>query len=334
MKKKTRQLKPDTVLKNYWSDNGRFADLFNAVLFSGEQRICPGELEDADTEQSTILENREYAQSIQAARDVINIQKVSGALGAQFVMYGLENQERIHYAMPMRVMGVDYAAYKKQYDANAGKYRDSRGMNEDEYLSKMKRADRLIPVITIVVYYGEKPWDGATSLCGMLDIPQWLEHAVSDYRMNLVEARVNTLKLQNTDNVDLFNLLEILLDKSSPLKEIKEKAIAYAEEHKVDKSVIMTVAGAANTRIDYKAFEIGDGKMYTVFEEIAKENESKGRIEGRIEGRLEGEAKGIIVVGFELGLSETEILEMLQKKLNVPKEKAQEYIEIFGRQTV
>lgn len=149
-------------------------------------------------------------------------------------------------------------------------------------------------------------------------------------KMNLVEARENKLKLHNINNVDLFNLLEILLDKSRPLKETKEKAIAYAEEHKVDKSVIMTVAGAANTRIDYKAFEIGDGKMYTVFEEIAKENENKGRLEGR----TEGEAKGIIVVGFELGLSESEILGMLQKKLNLPEEKAQEYMELFGRQTV
>lgn len=132
MKKKTQKLKPDTVLKNYWSDNGRFADLFNAVLFNGEQKISPDELEDADTEESTVLENREYAESIRASRDVIKIQKASGTLGVQLVMYGLENQERIHYAMPMRVMGVDYAAYKKQYDANAGKCRDGRGMNEDE----------------------------------------------------------------------------------------------------------------------------------------------------------------------------------------------------------
>jgi len=34
---------------------------------------------------------------------------------------GLECQEHIHYAMPMRVMGYDYAAYKKQYDSNAQK---------------------------------------------------------------------------------------------------------------------------------------------------------------------------------------------------------------------
>lgn len=48
MSKKT--LKPDTIIKNYWRNNEQFADLFNAVLFQGEQIIKPEELEDADTE--------------------------------------------------------------------------------------------------------------------------------------------------------------------------------------------------------------------------------------------------------------------------------------------
>lgn len=41
MTKKTQDLKPDTVLKNYWNNNEQFADLFNAVLFGGEQVISP-----------------------------------------------------------------------------------------------------------------------------------------------------------------------------------------------------------------------------------------------------------------------------------------------------
>ena len=44
MAKKKRNLKPDIILKNYWRDNERFADLFNAVLFGGEQEIQPDEL--------------------------------------------------------------------------------------------------------------------------------------------------------------------------------------------------------------------------------------------------------------------------------------------------
>ena len=30
------KVKPDTVLKNFWRDNQRFADVFNTVLFNGK----------------------------------------------------------------------------------------------------------------------------------------------------------------------------------------------------------------------------------------------------------------------------------------------------------
>lgn len=154
MAKKKQDLKPDTVLKNYWNDNEQFADFFNAVLFHGKPIIHPEELEDVDTEESSVLEHREYAESIKASRDNIKIQKKSTIYGVQLVLLGLESQERIHYAMPMRIMGYDYGSYKKQYDSNAKKYQNSDGLEEDEFLSKMKKIDKLIPVITIVIYYG------------------------------------------------------------------------------------------------------------------------------------------------------------------------------------
>lgn len=64
MAKKTKDLKPDVVLKNYWRNNDQFADLFNAVLFYGKQVIKPAELEDLDTEESSVMEHKEYVESI------------------------------------------------------------------------------------------------------------------------------------------------------------------------------------------------------------------------------------------------------------------------------
>jgi hypothetical protein len=61
---------------------------------------------------SIILEHRDYAESIGAARDNIKIQKKATSCGVEFVLLGLEGQEHIHYAMPMRVMGYDYGSYK------------------------------------------------------------------------------------------------------------------------------------------------------------------------------------------------------------------------------
>lgn len=53
----------------------------------------------------------------------------------------------------------------------------------------IRKTDRFVPVITAAVYYGEKPWDGAITLHGMLDILEEMKPYVNDYRMILVEAR-------------------------------------------------------------------------------------------------------------------------------------------------
>lgn len=327
MGKEKQKLKPDIVVKNYWHNNEQFADFFNAVLFDGEQMIKPDELEDMDTEESSVLEHKEYAESIGASRDNVKIRKKSTTYDVELLILGIEGQESIHYAMPMRVMGYDYGTYKKQYDDNAQKCKNAKEISRDEYLSKMKKTDKFIPVITIVIYYGEKPWDGALSLHGMLNIPKAMEPFVNDYKMHLVEARKNNLKLHNINNQDLFNLLEILLDRRGRLNETREKAIKYAKEHDVEKTVIMTVAGAANCKMDYDMIVgKGDADMCTVFEET--------RAEGKAEGKVEGEAKGIIETGYEFGLSEEDILTRLQKKLNISLQKAQEYISMFGKAAI
>ena len=325
MGKEKQALKPDIIVKNYWRNKEQFADFFNAVLFDGKQVIKPKELEDLDTEESSVFEHKEYAESIGASRDTVKIRKKSTVYGVEFVILGMEGQEHIHYAMPMRVMGYDYAAYQKQYVDNAAKYKTAKSLTEEEYLSKMKKDDRLVPVITVVVYYGEKPWDGAVSLHGMLHISEEMKPFVNDYRMHLVEARKNDLKLHNINNRDLFNLLGILLDRNGKLQETRDRAINYAREHRVEKTVIMTTAGAANCKIDYnKIARKGDADMCTVFEET--------RREGIAEGEAKGEAKGIIETGYEFGISEEEILARLQKKLNISLAEAQEYVKKFGRE--
>ena len=65
-----------------------------------------------------------------------------------------------------------------------------------------------------------------------------------------------------------------------------------------------------------------------------EEGRVEGREEGRVEGRSEGRAEEIIETGYEFGLSEQDILERLQKKLSISLQKAQEYLLMFGKQTV
>ncbi len=281
-----------------------------------------------DTEESYIIEHREYAESIGASRDNVKIRKKSTIYNIELVILGMEGQEHIHYAMPMRVMGYDYGTYKKQYDDNAAKYKDSKGMSLDEYMSKMKKTDKFIPVITVVIYYGENQWDGAISLHGMLNIPKEMQPYVNNYKMHLIEARKNNLKLYNINNRDLFNLLEILLDKDKGLKKTKEKAIKYTEDHDVNKSVIMTAAGAANCKLNYDILTDKESDyMCTVFEE----NWAEGKAEGMKQGLQNGQAKQIIKISMEYNVETEKIILKLITELNISRKEADEYIKKYGK---
>ena len=132
--------KVDKVLQEYWDDGEKFADLFNAKLFGGERKILPEKLSEVDSRGiSTVIGKNEKVSS-PIYRDLVKVAKVYHEYGVELVILGLENQEHIHYAMPMRVMGYDYSEYKKQYRRNAKKYKkNSKGLTKDEFLSRMKR---------------------------------------------------------------------------------------------------------------------------------------------------------------------------------------------------
>ena len=90
--------------------------------------------------------------------------------------------------------------------------------------------------------------------------------------------------------------------------------------------------GVTNTKIDYSAFEKGDGTMCTLFEEIARESQNRGREEGWEEGRMEGRAEEIISMGLESNFSENSILEILQNRQDITLQKATEYFKRFAGQ--
>lgn len=61
----------DAVLKEFWRSNERFADLFNTVLFGGEEIICPRDLQEMNTDVSGVIEMKDYREVLHRTRDVI-----------------------------------------------------------------------------------------------------------------------------------------------------------------------------------------------------------------------------------------------------------------------
>ena len=138
-----------------------------------------------------MIQLNNHVETIQKVLDVVK----KTAYGIDFVILGIENQQKIHYAMPLRHMIGDAFSYLKEFNEVAAKNTKKKNWESaDEFLSKFKKTDRLHPMITLCIYYGEDEWDGPRSLVDMLNIPEEFKPLVSDYKFNLVEVRKSDLQ--------------------------------------------------------------------------------------------------------------------------------------------
>ena len=99
--------------------------------------------------------------------------------------------EYVDYAMPLRVMDSDALSYLQQKKAISKEHMEHKDLESGEYLSRFSKADRLLPVITLVMYCGEKPWDGARRLHEMLELgrlPEGLKRYVEDYAIHILDV--------------------------------------------------------------------------------------------------------------------------------------------------
>ena len=136
--------KADIIFKDFWRNNERFADLFNVVVFGGKEVIKPEALHEMDTDVSGVIQLKDYKETLSRTRDVIK----KTAYGVEFVVLGIESQQHIHYAMPLRHMVYDAMSYLKEYQEITRKYKKDTGKkSEDEFLSKMKKDDHIDSVL-------------------------------------------------------------------------------------------------------------------------------------------------------------------------------------------
>lgn len=199
--------KNDTISKDFWRDNEHFADLFNAVLFGGEQVVKPDNLEEMDTDVSGVIMADDYKLSLGRFRDVVK----KNFDGVELVVLGLEIQEHIHYGMPLRTMVYDSLGYLKEFEGVRKWNKDNgvRAVDADEFLSGIKKDDRFHPIINIILYYGEKEWDGPVSLKDMMvDMPERFANLFADYEINLVQMLDSgRLLFHNEDVRILFDVV-------------------------------------------------------------------------------------------------------------------------------
>ena len=182
----------DTVTTKYMRQNEIFADAFNYFVYGGEQVIHPDSLKELDTREIDVPYGGENGagQPVQKTRDVIKSVVAMMDKSTAYLLLAIENQSNIHYAMPVKNMVYDALQYAKQVEEAIASHRlsgDYKNAGSDEYLSGFMKEDHLLPVVTLVVYFDSKEWDGPLSIHEMFSGQDARVLAlVPDYKVNLI----------------------------------------------------------------------------------------------------------------------------------------------------
>lgn len=207
----------DTITKDYMEDSRVFADAFNYLIYDGKKVIDPDKLRPLDSTVIGVPYGAEGAGvPVQKFRDELKYLTAKEDDTAAYLLLGIENQSEIHYAMPVKDMVYDSLEYAAQIDKAAKSRREAAKTDDShkkqtsgEYLSGFSRKDKLLPVITLVVYFGANKWDAPICLHDMLAVkdPEILSF-VPDYKINLI-----TPEGMSPDEIDKFssNLREVML---------------------------------------------------------------------------------------------------------------------------
>ena len=284
----------DDMTNEYVGQNERFADLCNYVLFDGEPIIQADALERRDVlelagvfgvDEKQIHYQRKW-------RDLLKHVVIKYTGEAFIVLLGVENQTNVHYAMPVRNMLYDALNYSAQVKDADKKHRVAKEHKSDaEFLSGFHKDDRLTPVITITLYWGNDAWDAPRTLHEMfLEVDEQLKCFLPDYVMNLVvPSEILDFEKFHTELGDVLAAIKASGNESSMAQFLEENS----HFSKLDNESIRIINKFINTDIPMNQEE-GVTDVCKAWDDHLERGRREGRAEGRTEGRTEGKREVLV----------------------------------------
>lgn len=199
--------KEDICLKSYLASAKRYADLWNGAVFDGNQVIRAEELE----EVNSLLDKADESVVLERERDLVMRQSRKGQRLAVWVV---ENQKTIDYSMPIRIMLQEALEYDRQVkvlhcknaELNVARKSSNERIYKDagERLYGIRGKDKLYPVITLVVYWGENTWKGPRNLHDMIGFEEFSEEEAERIRMFIPQYPLHILDLSSFERTENF----------------------------------------------------------------------------------------------------------------------------------
>ena len=327
--------KSDLYMKRWLSNKERFADLVNGSLFQGRQVFSGKSLRMDDNEQGIIIRKSDGKEiSVQRYRDIM----MTAEDQTRIIVLACENQEEIHYAMPVRGMLYDALSYADQVnEIRKNRRKDRTYATPAEFLSGLIRTDLLFPVITVIFYYGEKEWDGKQELHGLLGLDreeyQMLKSFVPNYKLNFIDPR--KLDEQMCFQTDLQIVLGMLRYRKSKEELLDYMAVNQDYFSHIDEDSYHALRVMLGSELSLKEMDGNTGgiDMCKALDDLYQDGINKGIEHGVQQGRTQG-ITAFIGEFHEEGFSEEKIKTKLVKRFLITPEQAQEYCSAVIRNSV
>ncbi len=217
--------KMDIAMNNYLSTPDILADFIQQLIFKNRVDISEDMIELLpETESISLTDSKkEKTTHIKKYRDLLT--RVNNTFFCLIV--GIEGQLNLLNIMPLKSMQYDVLNYEKQVNALRDKHRKAKDLSREDFTSGISSDDRLIPVVTVCFYYGEKPWDRAKDLHDMLDfsgIDQSARELINNYKLNLIDIH----DIDSTDGfkTSLGNLIDLM-----KIRNDKKALMSYIDTH-------------------------------------------------------------------------------------------------------
>lgn len=278
-----------------------------------------------DGEQGLVLKKTDGKEiAVQRYRDIM----MRADDGTRIVVLACENQEEVHYAMPVREMLYDALNYVDQVNALRKNHREKKDIKESaEFISGMKKIELLSPVLNIVFYYGEDEWDGDLDLHGLLGLDRidyrMLKKYVPNYRINLIDPKkLENLECFQTDLQIIFGMLKYRKNKEGMKNYVQNNSAYFAQ---VDQDSYNAVRAMLGSEQHLKAVKTKDGgtvNMCKALEDLYQDGVEEG---------MERGIKVMVQDYLEEGYSKEKILDKLIKGFSLDKEESYMYYERYAK---
>ena len=294
--------KPDSESKEYMRDKDHFADLVNYYVFGGEQVVEPDTLKPLDTTEITIPYGNGVRVPIQRFRDLLKLWSAMIGDEAVYVIFGDENQADVNYAMPVKSGLYDFMNYANQVtEARNSRKNTAKKENEKaavltsgEFLSGFRKGDRLMPVITLVVYFGSEEWDGPVTIHEMLNTQnEHILNLVQDYKIHLIAPAHISDEDFDKFRTDLGAVLQYI-KYSNDKDKLDEVVRRESRFWKMNPNSVALINAVTGSKLKFEVNKEGKIDMCKAIDEMRKESRDEGKIEGHREGKVEGHREGKI----------------------------------------